>query len=149
MSNRFSYKGYQAKYEWDEDGKFYHGQIANLTDIVTFHAKTLDKLKKEMVISVEDYLEFCQEEGKEPERPYSGTFNVRIKPEVHKAIAQKATRQGVSINRFVAEIIKKEVLGTDSGAQEAEQRALIENAMKSLQAALKTKKPKAAKSQTV
>ena len=78
MSNRFTHKGYQAQYEWDEDGKFYHGQITNLTDIITFQAKTLDKLVKEMIASVEDYLKFCQENSPSHFGPYGAS---ELRPE--------------------------------------------------------------------
>ncbi|SHN88509.1 type II toxin-antitoxin system HicB family antitoxin [Desulfitobacterium chlororespirans] len=41
--------------------------------------------------AVEDYLELCRLNGKEPEKVYKGSFNVKIKPELHKKAAQMAT----------------------------------------------------------
>ena len=42
--------------------------------------------------AVEDYLELCNLNGKEPEKVYKGSFNVRISPELHKQAAQRTIR---------------------------------------------------------
>jgi predicted HicB family RNase H-like nuclease len=44
---------------------------------------------------------FCRERGREPERPYSGTFLVRAGPELHRAVALRAAAAGKSINARV------------------------------------------------
>jgi len=56
---------------------------------------------------VEDYLELCQLNGKAPEKAYKGSFNVRIKPELHKKAAQMAMAiiEGKSLNQYVEEAI--------------------------------------------
>jgi predicted HicB family RNase H-like nuclease len=36
--------------------------------------------------SVEEYLDFCREEGEPPERPASGKFQARISPEDHRRL---------------------------------------------------------------
>jgi predicted HicB family RNase H-like nuclease len=35
-------------------------------------------------------------------RQYSGKFMVRVPPEVHRALAQQAAEQGVSLNRLAS-----------------------------------------------
>ena len=42
---------------------------------------------------------------KEPEKEYKGTFNVRIKPELHKKLAFKALEDGDSLNKAVEKAI--------------------------------------------
>ena len=37
------------------------------------------------------------------ERPYSGTFNVRIPGELHRRLATEAAEQGISLNRLVSQ----------------------------------------------
>src|SRR5437870_87579 len=49
----------------------------------------------------------CDERGKEPQRPYSGNFTVRITPELHRRIATAAARNGKSVNAFVAETLER------------------------------------------
>ncbi|MDR0356649.1 MAG: type II toxin-antitoxin system HicB family antitoxin [Deltaproteobacteria bacterium] len=104
-----TYKGYYGRIEYDERADIFHGQVMNLTDIVTFQSRSIDELKQALADSVDDYLEFCDEEGKTPEKPYSGRFNVRIDPEAHQRLALEAGRRGVSLNCRVAEILSKYV----------------------------------------
>ena len=54
-----------------------------------------------------DYLELCNLNGKEPEKMYKGSFNIRINPELHKQAAQKALIEGKSLNQYVEEAIEQ------------------------------------------
>ena len=104
-----TYNGYHGRFEYDEDADIFHGQVMNLTDVITFQGRSIDELKQALADSVEDYLEFCADEGKAPEKPYSGRFNVRLNPEVHQRIALEAARNGVSLNNWVAKILAESV----------------------------------------
>lgn len=42
----------------------YCGHIADIGDLVTFEAGTLDELEKQFRLAVDDYIEFCKEVGK-------------------------------------------------------------------------------------
>lgn len=57
--------------------------------------------------AVEDYLELCNLNGKEPEKMYKGSFNIRIRPELHKQAAQRALIEGKSLNQYVEEAIEQ------------------------------------------
>lgn len=74
-------KGYRGNADvFDEDGVF-HGRILGIEDVVTFEATTVDELEKAFRDSVDDYLAFCEEIGKKPDREYSGTLSLRMPPE--------------------------------------------------------------------
>jgi predicted HicB family RNase H-like nuclease len=105
--NTMTYKGYVGKFEYDPEAEIFHGDVLELTDVITFQGRSIDELKQALADSVEDYLEFCAEQGKEPQRPYSGRFNVRIKPELHQRIASRAAQDGKSLNAWVAEALSK------------------------------------------
>lgn len=62
-------------------------------------------MKKQSHFILKAYLIFCSEVGKEPEKEYKGTFNVRIKPELHKKLAFKALEDGDSLNKAVENAI--------------------------------------------
>jgi predicted HicB family RNase H-like nuclease len=49
------------------------------------------------------------EEGTEPERPYSGKFNLRLSPELHKEVAIREKKLKISINRFVEKALTDEI----------------------------------------
>jgi predicted HicB family RNase H-like nuclease len=95
------YKGYTGIFEFDPSIDAFHGRIIGLQDVVTFQGRSLEELRREMAESVEDYVEFCAEVGKEPERPYRGEFLVRTTPELHRAAANEAEASGMSLNAWV------------------------------------------------
>ena len=70
-----------------------------------FQTSNIADVEKEFHCAVDDYLIFCSEVGKEPEKEYKGTFNVRIKPELHKKLAFKALEDGDSLNKAVENAI--------------------------------------------
>lgn len=88
------YKGYEAIVEFDDEAEIFHGEVINLRDVITFQGDSVKELKQAFHDSVDDYLEFCQERGEEPEKPFSGKLMLRINPELHKIIAIKAKKEG-------------------------------------------------------
>lgn len=96
------YKGYTGIFDFDPSIDAFHARVVGLQDVVTFEGRSIDELRREMEASVEDYLELCEEAGREPERPYRGEFLVRTTPEIHRAVATAAEVQGVSLNAWVA-----------------------------------------------
>ncbi|MDC7788756.1 type II toxin-antitoxin system HicB family antitoxin [Rhodoplanes sp. TEM] len=104
-----SYKGYEAVVEYDEDAEVFHGEVANLRDVITFQGRSVAELKAAFAESIEDYLAFCKARGEEPEKPYSGQFVVRADPSLHKAVSGAARRAGVSLNKWVTATLEKAV----------------------------------------
>ena len=102
-----TYKGYQGHFEYDPDADFFHGNVLHLTDVITFQGRSLDELKAALAESIEVYLEYCADKGKEPEKPYSGRLNVHIKPEIHQRLAMRATEAGLSLNSWVVRTLEK------------------------------------------
>jgi predicted HicB family RNase H-like nuclease len=104
-----NYKGYEATVEYDGDAEIFHGEVADLRDVITFQGKSVAELKKAFAGSIEDYLAFCEERGEEPEKPFSGQFVVRTDPALHKDVSRAARRAGVSLNKFVASTLEKAI----------------------------------------
>jgi predicted HicB family RNase H-like nuclease len=103
------YKGYEATVEYDEDAEIFHGEVANLRDVITFQGKSVVKLKRAFADSIDDYLAFCKERGEEPEKPFSGQFVVRTAPSLHKDVSNAARRAGVSLNKWISSALEKAV----------------------------------------
>ncbi|HEU0155478.1 MAG TPA: type II toxin-antitoxin system HicB family antitoxin [Stellaceae bacterium] len=102
-----AYDGYVATIELDEDAGLFHGEVINTRDVLTFQGRTFDELKTAFAETVADYREWCRQRGKEPERPYSGNFSLRLSPELHRRVATAAARSGKSVNAFVAEALER------------------------------------------
>ena len=107
--NILTYKGYQGSFEYDPEADIFHGDVLHLADVITFQGRSIDELKTAMADSIEVYLEYCAKKGREPGKPCSGNFNVRLQPEVHQRIAMMAARDGVSLNKWVAKTLEKAV----------------------------------------
>lgn len=105
-----NYKGYVGHVEYDDENRVFTGNVVNTQTVITFHGKSVDELEKEFHISVDDYLEWCEEEGIQPERIYSGKFNVRFQPELHKRAAIAAKKLGMSLNSFIEKSTEDELL---------------------------------------
>jgi predicted HicB family RNase H-like nuclease len=102
-----SYKGYEANVEYDEDAEIFHGEVADVRDVITFQGKSVAELKKAFADSIEDYLAFCKERGEEPDKPFSGQFVVRTDPSLHKDLSAAARRAGVSLNKWITSALEK------------------------------------------
>ena len=109
--NILSYKGYTGRFEYDAEADIFHGEVLHIQDVVTFQGRSIDELKAALADSVEDYLDFCAQEGKQPQRPYSGRFNVRISPELHQRIALVAALAGMSLNAWLSDSLSRLVAG--------------------------------------
>lgn len=100
-----SYKGYQARVEFDPDDEIFVGRIAGITDVVGFHGDSVEGLKAAFHEAVDDYVETCAKVGKSPQKPYSGKVMFRISPEVHANAALAAELAGKSLNEWAEEAL--------------------------------------------
>ncbi len=102
------HKGYIGHVEFDEEAEIFHGEVINTRDVITFQGSTVKSLKKAFKESVNDYLAFCKERNEEPEKPFSGKFNVRLDPELHREAYAAAKSTHMSLNSWVAQAIQHE-----------------------------------------
>lgn len=68
MKNLLEYKGYYGKVEYSVEEQILFGKIEGIVDLVTFESKNADEIEKEFRDAVDDYLDFCHQVGKEPEK---------------------------------------------------------------------------------
>lgn len=108
MSNLIKYKEYHAKIEYSAEDQTFFGRIIGINDTIVFEGETPQELEKMFHDTVDDYLRMCEEHGKEPDKEYKGSFNVRIPPELHKRVALEAEARGISLNQFITDAVKHE-----------------------------------------
>jgi len=102
-----TYNGYIASIELDEEAGLFHGEVINTRDVLTFQGRTLDDLRTAFADTIADYIDWCRERGKQPDRPYSGNFTVRVSPDLHRRVATAAVRLGKSVNAFVVDALER------------------------------------------
>jgi predicted HicB family RNase H-like nuclease len=104
--NCLEYKGYIGSIDVDFQGNFLHGKLLYIRDLVTYQGNSPEELRLAFEESVDFYLEDCAESGEEPDRPFKGSFNVRISPDLHKELAMCARSLGRSLNDYVGSILR-------------------------------------------
>ena len=106
MNNTMEYKGYVVSVEFSEEDGLFYGKVMGIRALISYEGTTAHELVDDFHGAVEDYLALCEAEGKEPEKAYKGSFNVRISPELHKQAAIFATTHGISLNSFVENALR-------------------------------------------
>ncbi|MDN5870278.1 MAG: type II toxin-antitoxin system HicB family antitoxin [Nitrococcus sp.] len=102
------YKGYYGSVEYSADDEFFFGKLQFIRDLVSYEGVDATSVKAAFAEAVEDYLEQCATQGRAPDQPFKGTFNVRIGADLHRRAALAAARRGVSINKLVIEALEHE-----------------------------------------
>jgi predicted HicB family RNase H-like nuclease len=75
--------------------------VIGTRDVITFAGRSVEEIRREFHKSVDVYLNFCQERGKEPDKPFSGQFMLRITPDLHRKLYTLAAHAGQSLNAWV------------------------------------------------
>lgn len=112
--DKLTYKGYFAEIHYSEEDKVLFGKIEGIADLVNFESESAKDIEGEFHKAVDEYLEYCKEVGKSPDKPYKGSFNVRINPELHKQAALFAVMRNKTLNTVVSEAIEGYLQQTES-----------------------------------
>lgn len=99
MKDTLTYKDLIDSVHFDGEDKVFYGRVEGINDLVIFEGRSVDELIGAFYEAVDDYIELCREAGKEPLKSCRGSFNVRLDPEIHRKVLQKALSQGISLNR--------------------------------------------------
>ncbi len=102
------YKGYIGRVEFDPDEMILHGEVVGIRDVVTFQGDSVQEIERAFRDSVDDYLAFCKQRGEQPDKPFSGQFVLRIRPDLHRRLSNMAQASGKSLNAFVSESLERE-----------------------------------------
>ena len=98
---------YEAVVEYDDAAALFHGEVINLTDVITFQGRSVEELRQAFADSVADYLDFCRTRGEKPEQPFSGQLSVTVDPALHRAVVTAARRSGITPDEWVSQTLAK------------------------------------------
>lgn len=76
--------------------------------LVSYEGTDVESLRRAFEEGVDDYLQLCHKQKTEPEKPFKGSFNVRVGPRLHQEIALNALNEGMSLNQYITWILQKE-----------------------------------------
>ena len=107
--NTLTYKGYIGSVNFSEKDGVFFGKIEGIDGLINFEGESVKELTSAFHEAVDDYLVYCEEEGIEPHKSYSGSLNIRITPEIHSRIAIMAKQTGISINAFIKKALENQI----------------------------------------
>ena len=98
-----NYKGYLGEAVYDNEMGMFSGRIVNAKAIGTFYGKSVNELEEEFRKTIDYYLDLCKRKQIQPEKPFSGRFNLRLTPDLHRQIYLASSEEGKSINHWIKE----------------------------------------------
>ena len=104
-----NYKVYTGSIEYSKEDDLLYGKVLGIKGLISYEGKTGNDLENDFIEAIEDYLASCKEAGIDPEKPFKGSFNVRIPAILHQKAALLAMEEKMSLNNFVAESIREKV----------------------------------------
>ena len=114
-TTKLTHKGFTGSGELSLEDDCLIGSVLFIDDIITYEGATVAELVANFQSAVDDYLDYCKRTGKPANKPYSGTFNVRIGPQLHREAVIAANAAGINLNEFVMTAIE-ETLKTASAS---------------------------------
>lgn len=105
MSNMMEYKGYLGSVNYSNEDSVFYGKIEFIRSLVSYEGQDVESLRTQFREAVEDYLQLCQSKGREPEKPFKGSFNVRVGSELHRRAAIAAQKKGIPLNKLITEAL--------------------------------------------
>jgi predicted HicB family RNase H-like nuclease len=116
MSTLLEYKGYLGSVEYSDEDEVLHGRLEFIRDLVTYEGMDAKGLKAAFREAVDDYLALCEAEGRTPDTPLKGSFNVRPGRDLHRRAMLYARRRGINLNTVVSDALRRYLDREDDAA---------------------------------
>ncbi len=106
MKDMMEFKDYYGSVHYSDDDAVFYGKLEYIRALVTFEGIDIISLRKAFEEAIEDYLSLCKEENISPEKPFKGTFNVRLSSALHRKAALTAYDRHINLNTIVTEALE-------------------------------------------
>ncbi len=103
------YKSYTGSIEYNKEDDLLYGKVLGIQGLISYKGKTGMQLESDFIEAIDNYLLDCKENGIIAEKPFKGSFNVRISAYLHQKAALLAMEDKMSLNNFVAESIRERI----------------------------------------
>ena len=106
MNNTIQYKGYVGSVEFSEEDGIFYGKVMGIRSLISYEGESAKELLDDFHGAIDDYLETCEAEGKDPEVAFKGSFNIRLSPDLHKKLFIYTTAHQMSMNKYIEDTLK-------------------------------------------
>lgn len=100
------YKGYTGSIEYSAEDNLLFGNVLGIKSLLSYEGETGKDLEVDFQTVIDEYLQSCEKAGINPEKPFKGSFNVRIPSSLHEQAALLAQENKVSLNSLVKDAIQ-------------------------------------------
>jgi predicted HicB family RNase H-like nuclease len=101
MRETLHHKNYEGSVLFSAEDKMLHGRVLGIRDMISYGGTNVRSLEKSFQAAVNEYLAFCEAQGKTPDIPFKGSFNVRVSADLHKRAALFAEEHDLKLNTVV------------------------------------------------
>ena len=112
--NTIDYKGYQGEVSYED--RRLRVQVLHVSDFLTAECESASEIERAFHELIDEYLAECAALGVKPDKPFKGSFNVRLPSKMHRRAAMAATRAGQSLNAWIGGAVKAKLEGEESQA---------------------------------
>lgn len=106
MKNHMRHKNYFGSVNYNDIDEVFYGKVEGIRSLISYEGIDVKSLKKAFVESLEDYLETCKENNMEAEKPFKGSFNVRVGNKLHRKAQEYAWNNDTNINTIAKEALE-------------------------------------------
>jgi len=107
MKDMMTYQNFVGSVHYSDEDRIFYGKVEHIRSLISYEGTDVDSLRQVFEESVDEYLEQCAQEGREPERAFKGTFNVRTGSDLHRRAVVYAKERGINLNNLVKEALEK------------------------------------------
>ncbi len=104
------YEGYTGSIEYSTEDNLLFGKVIGIKGLLSYEGETGKELEEDFKSVIDEYLADCKSKEIVPERPFKGSFNVRIPAKLHRKAALLAMETKTSLNNLVTESIRSRVM---------------------------------------
>ena len=106
MNNMMQYKDYFCSIHYNDEDKIFYGKVEYIRSLISFEGEDITSLRSSFEEAIEDYLALCREKEIDPEKPFKGTFNVRVGSQLHRQAVLFAQQRGLNLNKLVTDALQ-------------------------------------------
>lgn len=114
MSDTMEYRGYTGSVEYSAEDNLLFGRLVGIRDRVLFDGEDVKTLRHNFQGAVDEYLSFCEAEGKAPDKPFKGSLNIRIPSALHRQLSLAAEHSHKSLNSVISERLEASLVARKS-----------------------------------
>ena len=111
MNDMMQYKDYVGSVHYSDEDKVFYGKVEYIRSLISFEGENVISLRANFEEAIDDYLVMCEEKSIEPEKPFKGSFNVRVGSQLHRQAVLFAQQRGLNLNKLVTDALESYLKG--------------------------------------